>query len=70
MFDLSVVAVFSPGMELFEEALQKWEQALNIGHHTLSTSSNNSLALEGATSRHLPVVIICGYQYDRPRTFL
>lgn len=43
-------------MELFEEALQKWEQALNIRHHTHSTSSNNSLALQGATCADLPVV--------------
>lgn len=46
------------GMELFEEALIKWEQALNIRHHVRSTSSNNSLALQGATCEDLPVVII------------
>lgn len=46
------------GMELFEEALIKWEQALNIRHQAHSTSSNNSLALQGATSEDLPVVII------------
>uniref|UniRef100_A0A3P9I517 Mitoguardin 2 n=1 Tax=Oryzias latipes TaxID=8090 RepID=A0A3P9I517_ORYLA len=34
-------------MELFEEALRKWEQALNIRHHTHSTSSNSSLILQG-----------------------
>lgn len=45
-------------MELFEEALIKWEQALNIRHHTRSTSSNNSLPLQGATCGDLPVVII------------
>lgn len=54
---LSHVADFSPGMELFEEALQKWEQALNIRHQTLSTSSNNSLALEGAACGDPPVVM-------------
>lgn len=52
-------------MELFEEALQKWEQALNIRHHTHSTSSNNSLAPQGATCGDLPVVIINHYQYRR-----
>lgn len=46
------------GMELFEEALIKWEQALNIRHQAHSTSSNNSLALQAATSEDLPVVII------------
>ncbi|XP_062867976.1 mitoguardin 2 [Trichomycterus rosablanca] len=36
------------GMELFEEALQKWEQALDIRHQTPSTSSaTNSLARPG-----------------------
>lgn len=44
-------------MELFEEALQKWEQALNIRHQTLSTSSDNSLALEGAACADPPVVM-------------
>ncbi|CAF97126.1 unnamed protein product, partial [Tetraodon nigroviridis] len=43
------------GMELFEEALIKWEQALNIRHHARSTFSNNSLALPGATCEDLPV---------------
>lgn len=46
------------GMELFEEALIKWEQALNIRHHARSTFSNNSLALPGATCEDLPVVSI------------
>lgn len=53
--DANAENLYLMGMELFEEALQKWEQALNIGHHTLSTSSDNSFALEGATSRNLPV---------------
>ncbi|CAB1332478.1 unnamed protein product [Coregonus sp. 'balchen'] len=40
------------GMELFEEALQKWEQALNIRHRSHSSASNasTSLALEGETA--------------------
>lgn len=42
-------------MELFEEALQKWEQALNI-RHPHSTSSNNSLALQGAACGDFPMV--------------
>ena len=52
------ITVFLLGMELFEEALQKWEQALNIRHHTHSTASNSSLALQGAMCGDLPVVII------------
>lgn len=52
------------GMELFEEALIKWEQALNIRHQAHSTSSNNSLALQGATSEDLPVVIII-HKYNK-----
>lgn len=55
---LSLFALFLLGMELFEEALQKWEQALNIRQHTHSTSSNNSLALLGATCGDLPMVTI------------
>lgn len=62
-FFLSLIALFPQGMELFEEALQKWEQALNIRHHTHSTASNNSLALQGAACADLPVVIIKYYQY-------
>uniref|UniRef100_A0A3P8Z5L8 Mitoguardin 2 n=1 Tax=Esox lucius TaxID=8010 RepID=A0A3P8Z5L8_ESOLU len=33
------------GMELFEEALQKWEQALNIRHRSHSSASNASTSL-------------------------
>uniref|UniRef100_A0A8C7LZT7 Mitoguardin 2 n=1 Tax=Oncorhynchus mykiss TaxID=8022 RepID=A0A8C7LZT7_ONCMY len=46
-------SIASVRMELFEEALQKWEQALNIRHHTHSNSSkaSTSLALEGSESR-------------------
>uniref|UniRef100_A0A3B3VXR4 Mitoguardin 2 n=1 Tax=Poecilia latipinna TaxID=48699 RepID=A0A3B3VXR4_9TELE len=42
----------SVGMELFDEALRKWEQALNIRHQGNSTSSNNSLALQGNEDRN------------------
>lgn len=53
--DANVENLYLMGMELFEEALQKWEQALNIRHQTLSTSSNNSFALEGAACGDPPV---------------
>uniref|UniRef100_A0A3B3ZMS6 Mitoguardin 2 n=1 Tax=Periophthalmus magnuspinnatus TaxID=409849 RepID=A0A3B3ZMS6_9GOBI len=46
--DANAENLYLMGMELFEEALRKWEQALNIRHGTESTSSNNSLALRGA----------------------
>ncbi|KAF1377721.1 hypothetical protein PFLUV_G00203680 [Perca fluviatilis] len=46
--DANAENLYIMGMELFEEALRKWEQALNIRPHTDSTSSNNSLALQGA----------------------
>lgn len=45
--DANAENLYLMGMELFEEALQKWEQALNIRHHT-NSSSSNSLALQGA----------------------
>ncbi|XP_067430297.1 mitoguardin 2 [Thunnus thynnus] len=54
--DANAENLYLMGMELFEEALQKWEMALNIRHHTHSTSSNNSLALQGAACGDLPVV--------------
>ncbi|XP_073333925.1 mitoguardin 2 [Pagrus major] len=54
--DANAENLYLMGMELFEEALQKWEQALNIRHHTHSTSSNSSLALQGAMCADLPVV--------------
>uniref|UniRef100_UPI0037E734FA mitoguardin 2 n=1 Tax=Semicossyphus pulcher TaxID=241346 RepID=UPI0037E734FA len=54
--DANAENLYIMGMELFEEALQKWEQALNIRHHTHSTSSNNSLALQGAACADFPVV--------------
>uniref|UniRef100_A0AAQ5Y1L0 Mitoguardin 2 n=1 Tax=Amphiprion ocellaris TaxID=80972 RepID=A0AAQ5Y1L0_AMPOC len=46
--DANAENLYLMGMELFEEALRKWEQALNIRHPTHSTSSSsNSLALQG-----------------------
>ncbi|XP_047426388.1 mitoguardin 2 [Mugil cephalus] len=54
--DANAENLYLMGMELFEEALQKWEQALNIRHHTHSTSSNNSLALQGAACADVPMV--------------
>uniref|UniRef100_A0A3Q2V7F6 Mitoguardin 2 n=1 Tax=Haplochromis burtoni TaxID=8153 RepID=A0A3Q2V7F6_HAPBU len=50
--DANAENLYLMGMELFDEALRKWEQALNIRHQPHSTSSNNSLALQGATSRN------------------
>uniref|UniRef100_A0A668RL07 Mitoguardin 2 n=1 Tax=Oreochromis aureus TaxID=47969 RepID=A0A668RL07_OREAU len=41
--DANAENLYLMGMELFEEALRKWEQALNIRHQPHSTSSNNSL---------------------------
>lgn len=47
--DLFIVLLSSSGMELFEEALHKWEQALNIRHRTHSGNSTaNSLVPEGS----------------------
>ncbi|CAJ1070183.1 mitoguardin 2 [Xyrichtys novacula] len=54
--DANAEKLYLLGMELFEEALQKWEQALNIGHHPHSTSSNNSLALQGAASADFSLI--------------
>lgn len=54
--DANAENLYLIGMELFEEALRKWEQALNIRHTTLSTSSNNSLALQGAACGDVPTV--------------
>ncbi|XP_062268955.1 mitoguardin 2 [Platichthys flesus] len=53
--DANAENLYLIGMELFEEALRKWEQALNIRHHTSSTSSNNSLALQGAACGDFPM---------------
>lgn len=53
--DANAENLYLMGMELFEEALRKWEQALNIRHHTHSTSSNSSLALQGAACADLPM---------------
>ncbi|KAM9820609.1 mitoguardin 2 [Neosynchiropus ocellatus] len=46
--DANAENLYLMGMELFEEALRKWEQALNVRHRTRSNSSSNSLALQGA----------------------
>ncbi|XP_061589743.1 mitoguardin 2 isoform X2 [Cololabis saira] len=46
--DANTENLYLLGMELFEEALQKWEQALNIRQHSRSTSSNSCLVLQGA----------------------
>ncbi|KAL6096672.1 miga2 [Pungitius sinensis] len=54
--DANAENLYILGMELFDEALQKWEQALNIRHHPHSTSSNNSLALQGAACEDFPTV--------------
>lgn len=50
--DANAENLYLMGMELFEEALRKWEQALNIRHSTNSTSSNTSLAVQGAMCEH------------------
>lgn len=55
--DANIENLYIMGMELFEEALRKWEQALNIQHPTHSTSNNNSsLALQGAVGGDFPLV--------------
>uniref|UniRef100_A0A8C3A295 Mitoguardin 2 n=1 Tax=Cyclopterus lumpus TaxID=8103 RepID=A0A8C3A295_CYCLU len=51
--DANAENLYILGMELFEEALRKWEQALNIRHPAHSTSSNSSLALQGATRNNV-----------------
>ncbi|XP_062410301.1 mitoguardin 2 [Sardina pilchardus] len=51
--DVNAENLYLMGMELFEEALQKWELALNIRHRSRSrndSSSSNSLALQGAAN--------------------
>ncbi|XP_068430832.1 mitoguardin 2 isoform X2 [Clinocottus analis] len=53
--DANAENLYILGMELFEEALRKWEQALNIRHPPHSTSSNNSLAVQGATCEDFPM---------------
>ncbi|KAK1803712.1 hypothetical protein P4O66_021109, partial [Electrophorus voltai] len=51
--DTDAENLYLMGMELFEEALQKWEQALNIRHQARSgASANNSLAQQGVS--HMP----------------
>ncbi|KAF3849389.1 hypothetical protein F7725_015886 [Dissostichus mawsoni] len=56
MEDANAENLYIMGMELFEEALRKWEQALNIRHQPSSSSSNHSLALQGAACAELPMV--------------
>lgn len=47
--DANAENLYLIGMELFEEALRKWEQALNIRHRTHSgNSAANSLVPEGS----------------------
>ncbi|XP_017263474.1 mitoguardin 2 [Kryptolebias marmoratus] len=53
--DANVENLYLMGMELFEEALRKWEQALHVRHSSNSASCNNSLALQGATSGDVPM---------------
>uniref|UniRef100_A0A1A8G9P8 Mitoguardin 2 n=1 Tax=Nothobranchius korthausae TaxID=1143690 RepID=A0A1A8G9P8_9TELE len=52
--DVNAENLYLMGMELFEEALQKWEQALNIRHQSQSASCNNSLALQAAACEDVP----------------
>ncbi|XP_026052698.1 mitoguardin 2 isoform X2 [Carassius auratus] len=55
--DANAENLYLMGMELFEEALRKWELALNIRHGAHSRASgSNSLAPEGSelVERHLP----------------
>ncbi|XP_067107113.1 mitoguardin 2 [Osmerus mordax] len=57
MEDANAENLYILGMELFEEALQKWEQALNVRHSSHSSASNNtSLALQGAACAEPPTV--------------
>uniref|UniRef100_A0A4W5JEU0 Mitoguardin 2 n=1 Tax=Hucho hucho TaxID=62062 RepID=A0A4W5JEU0_9TELE len=59
MEDTNAENLYIIGMELFEEALQKWEQALNIRHRSNSNDSKAStnLTLEGAAAcPDLPMV--------------
>ncbi|KAG7498430.1 mitoguardin 2 [Solea senegalensis] len=53
--DANAENLYLMGMELFEEALRKWEQALNI-RHSGSSSSNSSLVLQGATCEDFPMM--------------
>ncbi|XP_072518495.1 mitoguardin 2 [Salminus brasiliensis] len=49
--DANAENLYIMGMELFEEALLKWEQALNVrhrGHSDAPPSASNSLVLQGA----------------------
>lgn len=51
--DVNAENLYLMGMELFEEALQRWELALNIRHRSRSrndSTSSNSLALQAAAN--------------------
>ncbi|XP_013862031.1 mitoguardin 2 [Austrofundulus limnaeus] len=52
--DANAENLYLMGMELFEEALRKWEQALHVRHPSNPASCNNSLALQGATCGDIP----------------
>ncbi|XP_077398790.1 mitoguardin 2 [Vanacampus margaritifer] len=55
--DANAENLYLMGMELFEEALQKWEQALHARHGRRSVSaSNSSLALQGAACGDAPTM--------------
>ncbi|KAJ8339152.1 hypothetical protein SKAU_G00359380 [Synaphobranchus kaupii] len=54
--DSNAENLYIVGMELFEEALQKWEQALKIRHNSQSGASDSaSLVLKGAALPEKPV---------------
>ncbi|XP_037121818.1 mitoguardin 2 isoform X1 [Syngnathus acus] len=55
--DANAENLYLMGMELFEEALQKWEQALHARHTRRNlSSSNSSLALQGAPCGDAPTM--------------
>ncbi|KAI7796106.1 mitoguardin 2 [Triplophysa rosa] len=62
--DANAENLYLMGMELFEEALRKWEQALNIRHGTHSGySTADNLVPEGSelVERHTPE--LCNHQF-------
>ncbi|XP_051906636.1 mitoguardin 2 [Hippocampus zosterae] len=55
--DANAENLYLMGMELFEEALRKWEQALHARHVRRNLSaSNSSLALQGAACGDVPTM--------------
>ncbi|XP_049594299.1 mitoguardin 2 isoform X1 [Syngnathus scovelli] len=55
--DANAENLYLMGMELFEEALRKWEQALHARHTRRNlSSSNSSLALQGALCGDAPTM--------------